>query len=230
LARGGAALRQLASIDTTGMDPRLARVQIEAAVNWHNVLLGPKGVARVFGPQKGASPGQVEELAAAMEVYARAIERTTGIPVGAAPGAGASGGLGAAVLGLLCGQLHPRYEIVMQYLDLEALIDRADLVVTAEGSLDGQTPYGKIPAEVARRAKARGLPVIALAGTIGKGVTLNFEHGIDAFASILKRPCSLEEAIENAGKLLTRAAEDAVRLMSVGITLARPGTRTIRHA
>jgi glycerate kinase len=229
LARGGAALRHLASIDMTGIDPRLAKVRIDAAVNWHNVLLGPKGVARVFGPQKGATPAQVEELAVAMEVHAKAIERATGIQVGTAPGAGASGGLGAAVLGLLLGRLHPRYEIVMQYLDLDALIDRANLVITAEGSLDGQTPYGKVPSEVARRAKLRGLPVIALAGTIGKGVTLNFEHGIDAFASILKRPCSLEEAIENAGKLLTRAAEDAARLMSVGIRLARPPARIVRR-
>ncbi|WEX74326.1 glycerate kinase [Sinorhizobium numidicum] len=220
LPGGGAALRHLASIDVTNVDPRLVKVRIDAAVNWHNVLLGPKGVARVFGPQKGATPDQVEELAAAMEIYAEAIARTTGTEVGNAPGAGASGGLGAGILGLLWGRLHPRYEIVMQYLDLDTLIERADLVITAEGSLDGQTPYGKVPAEVARRAKLRGLPVIALAGTIGKGVTLNFEHGIDAFASILKRPCSLDEAIENAGKLLTRAAEDAVRMVSVGIGLA----------
>ncbi|TKT75071.1 glycerate kinase [Aquamicrobium sp. LC103] len=225
LARGGAALGRLASIDMTGIDPRLARVRIDAAVNWHNVLTGPRGVARVFAPQKGATPAQVEELAAAMETYAGAIERTTGIRVGNAPGAGASGGLGAALLGLLSGRLHPRYDIVMQYLDLDTLIDRADLVVTAEGSLDGQTPYGKVPAEVARRAKARGLPVIALAGTIGKGVRLNFEHGIDAFASILKRPCTLEDAIGNAGKLLTRAAEDAVRMVGVGIALGRPGAK-----
>lgn len=230
LPRGGAALRRLAAIDLSGIDPRLAGVRIDAAVNWHNMLLGPKGVARVFGPQKGATPDQVEELAAAMEVYAAAIGRATGMKVGTAPGAGASGGLGAAVLGLLSGHLHPRYDIVMRYLDLDRLIDRADLVITAEGSLDGQTPYGKVPAEVARRAKLRGLPVIALAGTIGKGVRLNFEHGIDAFASILKRPCSLDEAIENAEKLLTRAAEDAVRMVSVGIGLARMRRKGVRMA
>jgi len=221
LPRGGAALRDLARIDMSGLDPRLSAVRIDAAVNWHNVLLGPKGVARVFGPQKGATPEQVEELAEAMETYAKVIEQTTGVSVGAAPGAGASGGLGAGVLGLLSGRLHPRYAVVMQYLDLDALIARAHLVVTAEGSLDGQTPFGKVPAEVARRAKLRGLPVVALAGTIGKGVALNFDHGIDAFASILKRPCSLEDAIGNAGKLLTRAAEDAARMIKVGMMLGR---------
>ncbi len=219
LPRGGAALARLAAIDISGRDPRLDRVRIDAAVNWHNVLLGERGVARIFGPQKGATPAQVEVLAAAMETYAAAIRRTTGIDVGAAPGSGASGGLGAAVLGLVGGRLHPRYDIVLQYLELDRFIAEADLVITAEGSLDGQTPFGKVPAEVAQRAKRAGVPVIALAGTIGKGVRLNFEHGIDAFASILSRPCSLEDAISSAPKLLARAAEDAARMVMVGMSL-----------
>jgi glycerate kinase len=219
LPRGGAALARLAAIDITDRDPRLAGVRIDAAVNWHNVLLGERGVARIFGPQKGATPAQVELLATAMDTYAAAILRTTGLDVGMAPGSGASGGLGAAILGLIGGRLHPRYNIVMQYLELDRFIAEADLVITAEGSLDGQTPFGKVPAEVAQRAKRAGVPVIALAGTIGKGVWLNFEHGIDAFASILTRPCSLEDAISSAPKLLSRAAEDAARMVMVGMSL-----------
>ncbi|TBZ10067.1 glycerate kinase family protein [Rhizobium leguminosarum] len=219
LPHGGAALSRLAAIDMSGRDPRLEGVRIDAAVNWHNVLLGERGVARIFGPQKGATPMQVELLTAAMETYATAVRCTTGIDVGMAPGSGASGGLGAAILGLLGGRLHPRNDIVMQYLELDRFIAQADLVITAEGSLDGQTPYGKVPAEVAARAKIAGVPVIALAGTIGKGVRLNFEHGIDAFASILSRPCSLEDAIFSAPKLLSRAAEDAIRMVMVGMKL-----------
>ncbi|NWJ25475.1 glycerate kinase [Rhizobium sp. RM] len=219
LDRGGAALTQLNRIDIKNRDPRLARVRIDAAVNWHNQLLGERGVARVFGPQKGATPEQVERLAAAMETYAAHIQNATGVDVGSAPGAGASGGLGAAVLGLLCGALHPRYEIVMQYLEVDDYIHGADLVITAEGSLDGQTPFGKVPAEIARRAKAAGVPVVALAGTIGKGVRLNLDCGIDAFASILTRPCSLEDAISSAPKLLSRAAEDMMRMIMIGATL-----------
>lgn len=219
LARGGAALKDLAVIDLSQIDERLQNVRIDAAVNWHNVLLGERGVARIFGPQKGATPDQVEVLAEAMENYAEKIMTATGISVGNAPGAGASGGLGAAVLGLLNGKLHPRYEIVMQYLELDRYIGEADLVITAEGSLDGQTPFGKVPAEVASRAGKLGVPVIALAGTIGKGVRLNFDYGIDAFASILTRPCSLEDAIQLAPKLLARAAEDATRMVLVGMNL-----------
>ncbi|MGO4838021.1 glycerate kinase, partial [Rhizobiaceae sp. 2RAB30] len=117
LAAGGGSLGELSRIDLSGRDPRLAGVRIDAAVNWHNMLTGPRGVARVFGPQKGATSEQVELLARGMDVYAAAILATTGIDVAGAAGAGASGGLGAAVFGLLCGQLYPRYDIVMDYLD-----------------------------------------------------------------------------------------------------------------
>ena len=218
---GGAELKRIAAIDLSDRDPRLNDVTIDAAVNWHNILLGEYGVARVFGPQKGATPDQVEELEAALEIYAERILACSGIDIGRRPGSGASGGLGAGLAGLLGGTLHPRYDIVMRYLELDSLIQRADLVITAEGCLDGQTPFGKIPAEVARRAKEHGLPVVALAGTIGKGVTANFDHGIDAFSSILKRPCKLEDAIAAADKLLVRAAEDSMRMVCVGIGLSR---------
>jgi glycerate 2-kinase len=153
---------------------------------------------------------------------ARCIHAATGLAFGTQPGSGASGGLGTGFAALLGGTLHPRYDIVMQYLALDRLIEQADLVITAEGSLDEQTPYGKVPAEVALRAKRRGLPVIALAGTIGRGVEINLQHGIDAFASILSRPCTLEEAIAQAGKLLVRSAEDALRMISVGLSLSAP--------
>lgn len=220
LPEGGGALEHLARIDLGGLDPRLARVQIDAAVNWHNMLLGPTGVARVFGPQKGATPRQVRQLERGLETYAAAILAATGIKVGAAQGAGASGGLGAGLIAFANATLHPRFDIMLQYLEFDRLLARADLVITAEGSLDGQSPYGKVPCEVARRAEALGIPTIALAGTIGKGARETFDHGISAFASIVKRPCSLEEAIAKGDKLLRRAAEDAMRMMQVGQRLA----------
>jgi glycerate kinase len=220
IGAGGAELARLRRIDLGGLDPRLARVQIDAAVNWHNKLLGPRGVARVFAPQKGATPEQVVLLEAALENYTAVIRQDLGIAVAEQAGSGASGGLGAGLHALLGARLHPRYDIVMQYLNLDDLMARADLVLTAEGSLDEQTPYGKIPAEVARRAKRHGLPVIALAGTLGKGAALNLQHGIDAYASILQRPCSLEEAITKAGRLLVKATEEVMRMVRVGALLA----------
>ena len=224
IGRGGGALATLAQIDLSDRDPRLATTRIDAAVNWHNVLLGRNGVARVFAPQKGATPEQVVALEQALHVYAARLQAATGDDTSTAPGCGASGGLGAGLQALLGARLHPRYNIVMQYLAFDDLLGQADLVITAEGCLDEQTPFGKIPAEVARRAKKRGIPVIALAGTIGRGrVRINFEHGIDAFASILKRPCTLEEAIAETEKLLRRAAEDAIRMIGVGIRLQHEG-------
>lgn len=226
---GGAELARLRRIDLRGLDPRLARVALDAAVNWHNALLGPRGVARVFAPQKGATPEQVILLEAALENYAAVIHRDLGIAVADQAGSGASGGLGAGLHALLGAKLHPRYEIVMQYLNFDRLLAEADLVLTAEGSLDEQTPWGKIPAEVARRAKQYGLPVIALAGTLGKGAAVNLQHGIDAYASILQRPCSLEEAIAKAGRLLAKAAEEVMRMVQVGARLApHPARRGVK--
>ena len=220
IGRGGAELMWLHRIDMSGLDPRLKSVQIDAAVNWHNMLLSPKGVARVFGPQKGATPSQVDYLDAALQRWATVIRAETGADVGSAQGAGASGGLGAGLIAFAGATLHPRFDIVMQYLDFERLLGQADLVITAEGSLDGQSPYGKVPCEVARRAAQHGIPTIALAGTIGKGVDQTFAHGF-AFASILKRPCTLEEAIRDGERLLRRAAEDAMRMMSVGLRMSQ---------
>ncbi len=216
---GGAELLRLFSIDTSGLDPRLSDITIDVAVNWHNILLGPKGVARVFGPQKGASVEQVEILEDALENYATCIKSATGLNIGYAKGSGASGGLGAGLVAFAGATLHPRFHIVMDYLKFDRMLEEADLVITAEGSLDGQSPYDKVPCEVARRARARGIPAIALAGTIGKGVQETFDNGIDAFASIIKRPCTLEEAIAKGDKFLRRAAEDAVRMILVGVRL-----------
>lgn len=221
LPEGGGALGRLHRIDLSGLDSRLAETRIDAAVNWHNQLLGPRGVARVFGPQKGATPAQVELLEAGLQTYTRHIRHTCGIDVAALDGAGASGGLGAGLAAFAGATLHPRFQIMLEYLDFDRLLSRADLVITAEGSLDGQSPYGKVPCEVSRRAEALGIPTIALAGTIGKGARETLAHGISAFASIVKRPCSLEEAIAKGDKLLRRAAEDAMRMLLVGERLGQ---------
>ena len=222
IGRGGIELARLASIDLSGRDPRLDEVQIDVACNWHNLLCGERGVARVFGPQKGATPEQVERLAEALENYADVVERELGVDVREAPGCGASGGLGAGLSALLGATLHPRYEIVSRYLEVESLMEGSDLVFTAEGGIDFQTPRGKIPAEIAQRAKKFGVPVVAIVGTVGKGAGINHDHGIDAYLSILQEPCTLEDAIENAGELVTVCAEDVTRLVVIGRGLAGP--------
>ena len=231
LGRGGAELARLDSIDLSGRDRRLDSVPVEVACNWHNVLCGPKGVARVFGPQKGASPEAVEKLDAALENYARVVRDQFGFDAREMPGGGASGGLGTGLRALVGATLHPRYEIVSRYLEIETLLEKADLVFTAEGGIDFQTPRGKIPAEIARRAKRYGLPVIAIVGTIGKDAQINHDYGIDAYVSILQAPVTLDEAIEQACELVTLSAEDVMRLVMLGqeLTFGSPAANGKRH-
>lgn len=223
--RGGGELSKLHRIDLSGRDARLDSVEIDVAVNWQNLLCGENGVARVFGPQKGATPEQVEELASALDNYAAVIERDLGLDMRVLPGGGASGGLGTGLSALLGARLHPRYDIVMKYLDIDGLLAEADLVFTAEGGIDFQTPRGKIPAEVAERAKKLGLPVIALAGTVGEDAHVNYEAGIDAYLSMLQSPSTLDEAIEEADELLKDCAEGAMRMVMIGRGMA--GGRTV---
>lgn len=218
---GGAELARLVSIDGSRRDPRLDKVRIDVACNIHNLLCGPRGVARVFGPQKGASPETVETLARALDNYAGVIERDLGVDVRLMAGGGASGGLGAGLHALIGARLHPRYDIVMQYYDIDRYLRQADLVITAEGGIDFQTPYGKIPAEVARRAKEYNVPVIALAGTVGQGARDNYAHGITAFTSVLPRPCTLEEAFTRAAEFTAACAENVMQMVLAGMQLNR---------
>lgn len=219
--KGGEDLLKVDSIVTTHIDRRLHNVSINVACNWKNILCGEKGVARVFGPQKGATPKQVERLSSALEHYAALIQEALGIDVRSLPGSGASGGLGAGLIAFTGAILHPRFEIIMDYIDIEEKISTADIVFTAEGSLDFQTPNGKIPAEVARIAKKNNTPVIAITGTIGKGANLNYNAGIDAYSSIIQKPTSLEKAIKKAPKWIEESTESVLRQVSIGLGIAQ---------
>lgn len=224
IGQGGAELARLVSIDMSNRDSRLDTVSIDVACNIHNLLCGPRGVARVFGPQKGASPQEVDRLALALDNYAGVIERDLGCDVRQLPGGGASGGLGTGLHALLGASLHPRYDIIMHYYDVDRILRAADIVITAEGGLDEQTPYGKIPAEVARRAQTYGVPVIALAGTVGRGARDNYAHGISAFTSVLPRPCSLDEAFALAAEFTSLCAENVMQMVLAGMRLNMPRT------
>ncbi len=220
-ARQGAhVIHKIASIDLSTIDPRLRQVPIDVACNWHNILCGPHGVTRVFGRQKGATEKQLLQLERSFEHLASLIEKKTGRAVDQMPGGGASGGLGAGLHGLFGARLHPRYDIIMKQLDLDRYLRETDLVITAEGSIDFQTPRGKIPAEVATRAKRYGKPVIAIAGMIGEGARLNYRHGIDVYTSILQSPVSLEQAMEKTEAWLEDCAESLMRTLWIGQELA----------
>jgi len=226
LPEGGAALAEAMEIDLSGLDSRVVSCSIELALNPYNVLCGPQGVARVFGPQKGASPEQVEVLSTGLDRWAQVLAVATGQPesfLRSGPGTGASGGLGAG-LAALGARLVPRFELLLDSglagVDLDAHISRADLVVTAEGAIDFQTPRGKVPAEVARRAQAAGVPVLALAGSIGKDATDVHGAGIDAIAGIIPIPMDLDTAVAEGATLLREATERTFRVLLLGSAIS----------
>lgn len=221
LALAGA-LAALARIDTAGRDPRLEGVAIEVACNMGIRLCGPDGVGSGFGPRKGATPAEAARLQAGLERLAAVLECDAGAAgIGEMPGGGASGGLGAGLHALLGARLRPWQEVVLGVLELDRHLACCDLVLTAEGGLDVQTPRGKIPAEIGRRARRLGVPVIALAGTLGEGARDAHEHGIDAFFSTMAGPGTLEAAMRSAASDIALCAEQAVRGVLVGLGLAR---------
>jgi glycerate kinase len=155
-----------------------------------------------------------------MDVLASAAKPIVGYDMSTTPGAGASGGLGAGLL-ILGATLRPRVAAIDDYFHLQKVLDCSwDIVFTAEGALDSQSTKGKMTGEVARRAKARGAHVIALAGTISKGANSVYDDGFSAFTSILDSPLSLVEAMQQASELLTRAAERTMRVVQVGLALS----------
>ncbi|MFC8750670.1 glycerate kinase [Pseudomonas oryzihabitans] len=212
LAPGGAALASLASLDLTDLHPRLAAVEVVIAADVDNPLCGPQGASQIFGPQKGASPEQVRELDAALAHFATVTAATLGRDVSEQPGAGAAGGVGFAALAFLQASFRPGIEVVAELVGLEEALQGADLAVTGEGRLDGQTLRGKTPAGVLRLAQRHGVPVVAVAGSLGEGYDALYQQGLAAAFSLVPGPLSLEEALAQAEGLLERTARDIGRL------------------
>ena len=217
LAFGGAALADLEHIDVTIIDPRLADCDIILACDVTNPLCGPQGASAVYGPQKGATKEMVVKLDAALAHYAEVIERDLGIDVRDVPGAGAAGGLGAGLIAFLKARVLPGVDVVIQATGLIEHLKEATLVFTGEGRLDSQTACGKVPVGVARKAKAFGLPVIAIAGEIANGYQAVYQQGIDAVFSIAPGPISLNQSMVRAEKLIADIAERAIRLFICGV-------------
>lgn len=217
IGAGGGALVDLRRIECGARDDRLDDIAIEVACNMENVLTGEEGVARVYGPQKGAGDEAVERLADGLDNYARIVARDCGTDVATSPGGGASGGSGAGLQGLLGATLHSRFDLLFPYFEVEQAIERADLVITAEGSVDFKSATGKIPAELGKLGQRAGKPVIVLAGTVGDGAGDVIDEGVCAVFSILPKPLSLDDAMEETERYLEHAAEQVMRMILAGI-------------
>ena len=213
----GGDLARLERIDVSALDPRLAECRIEVACDVDNPLTGARGASAVFGPQKGATPEMVQALDANLARLARIVERDLGVAVDAVPGAGAAGGMGAAMLAFFGATLKPGIEIVTAAVDLDDHVRDADLVITGEGRIDFQTVHGKTPIGVARVAKRHGKPVIGIAGSLGAEVGVVHAHGIDAVFSVLGKPCTLDEALRDAAANVELTARNVAAVLRIGL-------------
>jgi len=213
---GGLALRDLATINISSLDPRLRECTITAACDVTNPLVGPRGASAVYGPQKGASPEMVDALDAALSNYAVRIEQQLGMRIAETPGAGAAGGLGAGLMVFAQAALTPGFDVVAEAVGLEAAIAAADLVFTGEGSVDGQSAEGKAVFGVTTLGAKHNKPVVVLGGSVLPGASDLYAHGMMAALSITPGPLSLAACMDDAYALLAKAAETAMRLILLG--------------
>lgn len=212
---GGGGLKELCTVDMSGLDERIKESLIMVACDVENPLCGPLGASYVYGPQKGADETMARILDENLTHYGKVLEKVIGKPIAHFPGAGAAGGLGAGMLAFLNAKLEKGVDIVLRVVDLEKKLEGADLVITGEGMIDYQTGYGKTPYGVAQLAKKYNIPIIAIAGGIGKNAQELYNKGFDSIFSIVDKPMSLDEAIENSEELIKSASERIMRIFRI---------------
>ncbi len=216
LVANGGNLARVASIEMDECDPRLANCHIEVACDVDNPLVGARGAAAVFGPQKGATPEMVEELEQGLQNYARVLQQQTEINVCQMAGGGAAGGMGIAAAVFLNADIKPGIEIVLNAVNLAQAVQGAALVITGEGRIDSQTAGGKAPLGVASVAKQFNVPVIGIAGVLGDGVEVVHQYGIDAVFSILPRLAPLAEVLASGETNLFNSARNIACAIKIG--------------
>lgn len=213
LPLGGGFLSKIHSMDISAIHPLLSGAEITVACDVRNPLLGPIGATYTFGPQKGATPEMLIKLEEGMQYYAAILERKFNTQVSTLEGAGAAGGLGAALMTFCKARMVPGFELVSELTHLEEHISRSCLVFTAEGKIDRQTAFGKTVSGIARLAQKHEVPVIALGGIISDDLTELYHQGITAAFSIANGPITLEESKAQAFGLLSNRTEQIIRIL-----------------
>ncbi|MCZ8511745.1 glycerate kinase [Paenibacillus filicis] len=210
---GGKELCKISTIDDTGWDQRIAESTFIIASDVQNPLVGTHGASHVFGPQKGATPEMVELLDKNMNHWADLVEAKKGIRLHDLPGAGAAGGIGGAFQAFFPAIMKRGIDIVIECTGLREALLGADVVFTGEGQIDFQTASGKTPMGVAQEAQKLNIPTIVLAGSIGNGIDILYQYGIQSIHSIVSGPMTLQEAMEKAPELLAQKAEQVMRTL-----------------
>lgn len=213
---GGGSLAQIATIDLTTFDARIQQSTFLIASDVKNPFIGLDGASHVFGLQKGATKEMAFELDENMTHWGNQIREARGISLHDLEGAGAAGGLGGAFLAFFPAEMASGIEVVLDYVNFEQYVKGADVVITGEGQVDYQTASGKTPLGVAQAAKRENVPTIILAGAVGEGIEVLYEHGIISVNSIITKPMCLQKAMENAAQLIKKSTEQTIRLFFHG--------------
>lgn len=212
----GEGLAQLSKIDLSGLHPRLKNVDIRVACDVDNPLCGPQGASYIYGQQKGATPEQIEQLDQNLARFAQVLKNQFGRDVMNIPGAGAAGGLGASLVGLLGASLERGGDLIVDILNLKEKIQEADLVITGEGGINHQTVYGKTPIAVSMVAQQYNVPTIAIAGCLKDDYAAIFDKGISAAFSIIQELNPLEVILNNGEVNLEKVAENIAQVLKIG--------------
>lgn len=211
---GGGELDKVIRIDTAFLNPNIAHAELIIASDVKNPLCGPNGASAVYGPQKGATPEMVEILDNNLSHFAKLIKNDLGKDLIEQPGAGAAGGLGAGLIGLLNAEIKSGINIVMEVAGFEEQLQDADYVITGEGATDFQSVFGKVPFGIGQAAQKHNVPVLCVSGSLGNGFEKLYEVGITALFSIVNRPMALSDAIANGEILLEEKMYNLFRLLT----------------
>jgi glycerate kinase len=209
---GGQNLKHIKSIDISGLDKRIDDVKITVASDVKNPLCGPQGASAVYGPQKGATPEMIKILDDNLKHLTEIIKKDLKKDIRNIPGAGAAGGLGAALIAFLDANIRSGIEIIMELSNFEQQVKNCDVVITGEGSTDYQTMFGKVPYGVGQVAKKYNKPLICISGSLKEGYESLYDEGVTALFSISPGPISLKDSIERGDELLERVSENVMRI------------------
>ena len=206
-------------VDLSGLDPRLADCQIQVACDVTNPLHGPNGASAVFGPQKGATPDIVRQMDAGAARFAAVVQQALGVDAADLPGTGAAGGLGVALFVFLKAKMQSGIESMLELIEFDKKLEGVDLVVTGEGQTDWQSCFGKVMQGVGDHCKNKGIPAVALCGSLGEGYDQIYEHGISSLMTTVDSPMTVEHAMSEARDLYLKAAIRMFRFIKTGMEI-----------
>lgn len=217
----GSDLEKVADIDVSGIHPAVAEAEITVMCDVNNPLTGPDGATYTFGKQKGGTPEILDRMEAGMKQYAKVIEEKIGKDVDQIAGAGAAGGLGAALCVFLHANLKSGIETVLDLIDFDTLLEGTDLVITGEGRIDWQSAFGKVPSGIGMRCKNHGVPAVAIVGGMGTGAEKIYEFGVESIIPTINGAMDIKEALDRAEELYANAADRLFRMIKVGMDMKK---------